>query len=79
MHAPTSPLRSSNGAAILPGTEGYENHLVHTAQELVREIARLFEQAAAQKDEDEKPVTPNAKFNANRAWESLNALGRIEL
>ncbi len=72
MHArPQSPLPSSNGAiaAVAP----YEKYLVHTAQELVREIARHFEKL------DGSPDEPNAKYNSNRAWASLDNLGRIEL
>ena len=72
MPAPTpqSPLPSSNGDGA---TMSYDKYLVHTAQELVRSIAHHFETL------DAAGIEPNARYNANRAWSSLDELGRIEL
>lgn len=69
MHAPPPPLPSSNGTTPV----SYEHYLVHTAQDLVRQIARHYETL------DANDVEPNARFNANRAWNALDDLGKIEL
>jgi hypothetical protein len=75
MQAEQHPLlSSSNGNGHGPTTpQSYEKYLVHTAQDLVRQIAKHFETLQAAEAE------PNAGYNSRCAWRALDDLGKIEL